>query len=179
MRKGKVTTPTLDGSGPELRAGVLEPEQFSRGNRRRLSVPGLRTFIAICERWGLNELEQRHILGSPSTSVYRRWSRAVLSADDLTLTVAALMRISAVLGIHAALATLYRDKKEEIAWLRGENRAAVFGGQPPLELMVGGSLDGLLTVRRFLDAFVFGGSTEPNQADHDFQPYKDTDIVMS
>lgn len=168
MRKGK-------GSGPP----TSDRTQLSRANRRRLSGPGLRTFIAICERWGLNELERRHILGSPSTSVYRRWTAAACEAHEIALEADTLMRISAVLGVHAALGTLCRDEKEEIAWLRGVNRAAVFDGQAPLQLMLGGSLDGLLIIRRFLDAAVCGGSMEPNQADQDFQSYKDTDIIMS
>jgi hypothetical protein len=38
-----------------------------------------------------------------------------------------------------------------VEWLRTPHNAVMFGGLPPLDLVISGSQDGLLSVRRFLD----------------------------
>ena len=45
--------------------------------------------------------------------------------------------------------------------------------------MTDGTQDGLLTVRRFLDAARGGLYMEPNEADRNFILYEDTDIHFS
>ena len=81
-----------------------------------------------------------------------------------------------MLGIHQALGVLFGAERDGVAWLRGAHEAAVFGGRPPLALVTSGSQDGLLTVRRFLDAARGGLYMEPNAADAGFEPYRETDI---
>jgi Protein of unknown function (DUF2384) len=150
---------------------------FSPANRRRLSAPGLRTFLAIADLWGLTEPQRRLALGNPSIPIYRRWVRTARMHGVLTLTVDVLARISAVLGIHQALGILFKTEAEGIEWLRGPHKATVFGGQPPLSLIANGDKDSLLTVRRFLEAAQGGLYMAPNEIDADFQPYTDGQIV--
>jgi len=95
------------------------------------------------------------------------------------LNVDVLLRISAVLGIHGALQVLHADERQGVAWLRTPHRAPVFGGKPPMALVTSGTQDGLLTVRRFLDAARGGLYMEPNAVDCDFTPYANADIVIS
>jgi hypothetical protein len=154
----------------------LDPARFSPAQRRRLSAPGLRTFLAIADLWGLNEDERLLILGFPSRSTYYNWVRAVREHRDFTLDVDVLTRISAVLGIHQALGVLCGGEREGVDWLRTPHQAVVFGGRPPIALVTSGTQDGLLTVRRFLDAARGGVYMEPNEADRDFRPYSDSDI---
>ena len=167
-------TPPVDPGPPRL-----DPTRFSPANRRRLSAPGLRTFLAIADLWGLTEEQRRLILGLPSRSTYQNWVRMVREHRDLTLDLDVLTRISAVLGIHQALGVLFGSERDGIAWLRGPHRATVFGGQPPLDLVTSGTQDGLLTVRRFLDAARGGLYMSPNEVDADFRPYTDADIVFT
>ncbi len=157
----------------------LDPARFSPANRRRLSAPGLRTFLAIADLWGLTEEQRRLILGLPPRSTYQNWVRMVREHRDLTLDLDVLTRISAVLGIHQALGVLFGSERDGIAWLRGPHGATVFGGRPPLELVTSGTQDGLLTVRRFLDAARGGLYMPPNEIDADFHPYTDADIVFT
>jgi hypothetical protein len=157
----------------------LALSQLTPANRRRLSAPGLRTFLTIADLWGLNEEQRLLILGLPSRSTYYNWLRAVREHRDITLDVDVLMRISAVLGVHQALGVLYEREADGIAWLKAPHGAAVFGGQPPLELLTTGTQDGLLTVRRFLDAARGGLYMPPNGLDADERPYSDLDIVFS
>ena len=156
----------------------LDPRRFSAQNRRRLSGPGLRTFLAIADLWGLNEEERRLILGYPSRSTYHAWAKAAREHRDVTLDVDTLTRISAVFGIHQALGVLEESEQAAVAWLRAPNRARVFGGQPPLGLVTSGTQDGLMTVRRHLDAARGGLHMEPNEIDADARAYEEADIVF-
>jgi len=165
---------------PSLEPGPdrLEPSRFSPSNRRRLSAPGFRAFLAIADLWRLNEEERRLVLGYPSRSTFHNWAKLARVHGEFTLDVDTLTRISAVLGIHQALGVLFATEEDAVNWLRTPNRATVFGGQPPQRLMTSGSQDGLLTVRRFLDAARGGMSMEPNEIDRGFTPYEERDIVL-
>lgn len=157
---------------------VLDASRFAPENRRRLSAPGLRTFLAIADLWGLGEEQRRLVLGYPSRSTFHNWARLARTHGEFTLDVDTLARISAVLGIHQALGILFGTEADGLAWLRGPHAAPVFGGRPPMTLLASGSLDALLTVRRFLDAARGGIYAQPNAADRDFAPYTDADIVF-
>jgi len=162
----------------EAGPGRLDPSRFTPANRRRLSGPGLRTFLTICDLWGLTELQRRLILGLPSRSIFNNLAKAVREHRDIVLDVDVLTRISAVLGIHKALGLLHNDEREAVAWLRSKHRAVIFGGHAPLDLIVSGTQDGLLTVRRFLDAACSGLYVELNALDRAFSPYLDADVVF-
>jgi hypothetical protein len=166
---------------PPIAAGPrrLDASRFAPENRRRLSAPGLRSFMAIADLWGLNEEQRRLILGMPSRSTFHAWMKAAREHRDVTLDVDVLTRISAVLGIHQALGVLNAEEADAVAWLRGPHLAPVFGGQPPLALVVSGAQDGLLQVRRFLDAARGGLYMPPNGVDEAAQPYSDAEIVFT
>lgn len=158
-------------------AGPLTAARFEPANRRRLSAPALRTFAATADLWGLNEEQRRLILGYPSRSTYHNWMRLAREQGEVTLDVDALTRLSAVLGIQQALGVLFADAGEGLAWLMGPHDAPLFGGQPPLALVTSGTLDGLLLVRRFLDAARGGIYMPPNGIDAAMAPSSDRDIV--
>ena len=169
----------LDQEAPEPGPDRLDPQRFAPANRRRLSAPGLRTFLAIADLWRLTEEERRLVLGLPSRSTFHHWAKTVREHGELTLDVDVLLRISAVLGIHQALQILHPDEREGVAWLRRPHRALVFGGRPPMALVTSGTQDGLLTVRRFLDAARGGLYMEPNEVDRGFSPYTDADLAIT
>jgi uncharacterized protein (DUF2384 family) len=175
MPTRKVASRNAIGPGPDR----LDASRFSPANRRRLSAPGLRTFLAISDLWGLTDEERRLVLGLPSRSTYYNWVKAVREHREIVLDVDVLTRISAVLGIHQALGVLHGGEREAVAWLRGPHSATVFGGRPPLDLVVSGTQDGLLSVRRFLDAARGGLYMEPNELDRAFRPYTDADVVFT
>lgn len=155
----------------------LFAERFEPANRRRLSGPALRSFMAIADLWGLKEEQRRLVLGYPSRSTYHNWMRLAREQGDVTLDVDTLTRLSALLGIHQALGILFDTQRDALAWLHGAHDAPVFGGQPPLALVTSGTLDGLLQVRRFLDAARGGLYMPPNGLDAGFAPSRDADIV--
>lgn len=156
----------------------FENSRFAPANRKRLSAPALRTFLAITDLWGLSEEQRLLVLGYPSRSTYHNWCKQAREHGAFTLDVDVLARISAVLGIHQALGILFPTERLGAEWLRTAHNAVVFGGRPPLDLVTSGSQDGLLSVRRFLDGARGGLYMQPNTIDEAFTPYSDTEIVF-
>ncbi len=168
------SAPAID-PGPPL----VDPQRFSPEHRKRLSGPGMRTFLAIANLWGLTEDQRRMILGMPPRSTFHGWVRAARTHEALRLDLDTLLRISAVLGVHQALGVLFPTEAEAGRWLRMPHGAPVFGGKPPLALLTCGTQDGLLSVRRFLDAARGGLYMPPNSLDEATAALTDADIVFS
>jgi hypothetical protein len=174
MRNAPETRPSEAVKGPQR----LDKSRFAPANRRRLSAPALRTFLAIADLWGLTEEQRLLILGYPSRSTYHNWCKQAREHGAFTLDVDELTRISAVLGIHQGLGILFPTEQLGVEWLRAPHSAVVFGGLPPLDLVTSGSQDGLLSVRRFLDGARGGLYMQPNTIDEAFAPYDDAEIVF-
>jgi uncharacterized protein (DUF2384 family) len=172
-RRARAKPSRFEEQPPKLDAARFAPE-----NRRRVSGPGLRAFVAISDLWGLTEEQRRLALGLPSRSTFHSWIKAVREHREIALDVDTLTRISLVLGIHQALGVLHDSEREAVAWLRTPHRAPVFGGRAPIDLVASGSQDGMFTVRRFLDAARGGLYMPPNELDRDFRPYTDADVVF-
>jgi hypothetical protein len=115
--------------------------------RRRLSAPAMRTFLNVCAAWKLSVNQQRGLLGWPASSTYHKYKAGQIG----TLSFDALNRISLVLGIYKALHILYPQAELADRWVQLRNTNPVFGGKPPLELMIDGGIDRLNQVRRLLD----------------------------
>lgn len=158
---------------------MVDARRFSPESRGRLSGPGLRAFLNIADLWGLTEVERLMVLGLPGRSTYFGWVAKARKRRSLTLPVDVLLRISAVLGIHKDLRILFGAGLEEVAWLREPHDAPVFGGQPPIALVTNGTQDGIMLVRRYLDAFRGGIFATPGAADRNAEPYADEDIVIA
>ncbi len=169
----------LPGSPRSDSAASTDIIRFAIANRRRLSGPGLRAFVAIADLWGLTEEQRRLILGYPARSTYQGWVKKARERRDITLKLDVLMRISAVLGIYKGLRILFSDDDKGVEWLQRPHKARVFGGVPPIELATSGPLDALLTVRRFVDAACGGLYMVPSWDERDSPPYDDSEIVLS
>jgi len=170
----RVASPRGLTAGPAL----LSSNRFEPETRVRLGAPALRTFAAISEQWGLTEVQRLSVLGFPGRSTYHNWLAGVRAGKQLLLSVDTLLRLSAVLGIHKNLRILFARPEDEGAWLNKPHDARVFGGHPPLNLVTNGTQDGLMLVRRYLDAWRGGLFAAPNAADRNFAPYSDDDIVI-
>lgn len=152
--------------------------QFAIANRRRLSGPGLRAFLAIADLWGLTEEQRRLILGYPARSTYHGWIKKARERRGITLNLDVLMRISAVLGIYKGLKILFADDDKGVEWLQRPHKARVFGGATPIELITTGTQDALLTVRRFVDATCGGLYMAPAWDERDRSPYDVSEIIF-
>jgi hypothetical protein len=123
---------------------ALRPEPEAR---KRLSAPALRAFFPIAAAWRLSVVEQRGLLGWPAASTFHKYK----SGSPGTLSFDTLTRLSLILGIYKALQLLYPEPGLADGWVRLPNTNVVFGGKPPLDLMIGDGIDGLYRVRRLLD----------------------------
>src|SRR6202023_4292608 len=107
MRNDHETHPSEAEKGPRR----LDNSRFAPANRRRLSAPALRTFLAIADLWGLTEEQRLLILGYPSRSTYHNWCKQAREHGAFTLDVDVLTRISVVFGIHQALGILFTEER--------------------------------------------------------------------
>lgn len=134
-----------------LRAGRWKPAPAALRPepevRKRLSGPALRAFFPIAAAWDLSVVEQRALLGWPAASTFHKYK----SGSSGTLSFDTLTRLSLILGIYKALQLLYPEPALADAWVRMPNSNEVFGGNPPLALMMDDGIDGLYRVRRLLD----------------------------
>lgn len=157
----------------------LVTDRYGAAARRRMSGPGLRTFSAIADQWGLTEAERMRVLGQPGRSTYFGWLAKSRAGTDLTLPVDTLIRVSAVLGIYKALKIVFQTDAEALGWLTAGNTGPLFGGQPPLALITAGTQDGLMLVRRHLDAWRGGLFSAPLPGLDEVDPIETSDIVWA
>lgn len=111
----------------------------------QISTVAKNAFFRIMELWSVSSEQARVLLGNPGRTSFFAWKKGQggkLSKDTLE-------RVSYVLGIYKALQILYPDTKLADGWVTRNMDA--FGGQSPLERMLGGNVSDLYEVRRYLD----------------------------
>jgi hypothetical protein len=139
--------------GPEVSPAAAPIRQSrsldSHEDRARLSGPGLRTFFGIASEWRLSVDQQCALLGGIARSTFHKWRKD----SNTTLGRDQLERLSLVLGIYKAMKLLFRDEAAGKEWLVAPNRDWAFAGRSPLARMLGGSIDDLYAVRRYLDSW--------------------------
>lgn len=163
---------------PSQAGAEPSPQVIDTAARHRVSGPGLRSFLAISDRYGLKTKDRIALLGEPSPSTYHEWVKKAKAGTAISLPLDTLTRISGVLGIHKSLTILFVIEAEGMTWLKGPHQGLVFGGQAPIDMMVEGGLDGILTVRRYLDAWRGGLRGGPSDRGA-FQAVEEKDIVFS
>jgi hypothetical protein len=147
--------------------------------RRQVSGPGMRAFLNIAHQWQLSETERLRVLGLPGRSTYHGWAAKARAGEEFTLPFDTLLRISAVLGVYKALQIVFTREADGLEWLRSPNHGLVFGGQSPLELVTSGTQDGIMAVRRYLDAWRGGVFAAPvGRLDEEASPISDDEIVF-
>ncbi|MDO9712243.1 MbcA/ParS/Xre antitoxin family protein [Paracraurococcus lichenis] len=142
--------------------------------RRRHSGPGLRTFLAIADFWGLDDAQRRRMLGgAPDVD---KWIQAALEHRPLDLPQDVVERTGLIVVIYGWLAILLTTDEEGVRWLQTPQGAAVFGGRLPLDLITDGTPDGPLTVLEFLQAARHGIHMLPGPLERVRQPLNDDEI---
>ena len=116
---------------------------------KRMAMAALQAFFSITDRWDLSAAQQRILLGDPAESTFYAWKRDQranrLSRDTLD-------RISYIMGIHKALNILLSSTHAANSWVKKPNTAALFAGDSALNRMLGGGVEDIAVVRRYLDA---------------------------
>jgi hypothetical protein len=113
----------------------------------RLTPAAVRGMAALGEAWQLTVPQLCALLGEVSPSSWHAWVRR----PPRTLGVDRLTRASYLLGIYTALHVLYGDQLAD-EWVHLPNSNPLFGGEPPLEVMLRGGIPAMERVRALLDA---------------------------
>ncbi|MGD0830325.1 MAG: MbcA/ParS/Xre antitoxin family protein [Terracidiphilus sp.] len=142
--KTPFTTSLVAGYPLDEAANLSDPEE-----RVRLSSSGIKAFVTIAGRWGLNEMQSRGLLGGVASSTFHTWKS---SPEDKRLDQDTLMRISLVVGIYKAL-NIYFGKPWADRWVTLENRGRLFAGGAPIDYMIRHGQPGIVEVRRLVDAW--------------------------
>lgn len=116
---------------------------------KRLSGPALQAFFNIAKLWSLSPTQQRVLLGSVPQSTFFKYQKSPAAAR---LSRDTLERISHVVGIFKALNVLLPRTEAADAWIKRPNEASLFKGRSALDVLLGGSVEDLIAVRRYLDA---------------------------
>jgi len=118
-------------------------------SQKTTSATGLRTAVAILDKWGATG-EQGEAILRVSHSTYARAKRkdglASISLDRDQLT-----RVSFVLNIHAALRTIFDNPDNLYGFMRMPNDNAFFLGRSPLEVMGSGDIVAVYETFRRID----------------------------
>jgi len=166
-------------AAPQAPAHGIDISALDSGHRRVVSGPGLRTFLNIAKEWELSEADKICVLGAPARSTFHSWIAKARAGEPITLPLDTLLRISGILGIYQALKIIFVRDGDAATWLCSPNKGPLFGGQPPLALILAGSQDGIMLVRRHLDAWRGGVFNVPAAGYDETAPaITDADIVF-
>jgi hypothetical protein len=135
---------------PTAAPGVLAADALRDPKvRERMSPTAVKLFMQLTDVWRLAIDQRRALLGDISRPTYHNWQGGKIG----TLSRDQLERISLVLGIHKGLKLLFADEASANRWFTSPNRDLPFGGKSPLQRALGGSIDDLYAVRRYIDAW--------------------------
>lgn len=126
-----------------------QTDSTAQAKPQKMAKAALQAFFNITSRWDLSAAQQRILLGGPAESTFYAWKRHQ-SAKQLNRDT--LDRISNIMGIHKALNILLSSPHAANSWLKKPNTAALFAGDTALNRMLGGSVEDIAVVRRYLDA---------------------------
>jgi hypothetical protein len=133
---------------------VVAPTSAETGQPVQISdqqlATGLEVFGRIADLWGLSVREREIVLGLPP-STYERWRASRVMSERAPHIEE---RLSYVVRIYAALATLLPLPDRATAWVKQPNTAPPFGGRSALDRMLGGRVGDLKAVADYLDGQV-------------------------
>jgi hypothetical protein len=105
-----------------------------------------RAFVNLAVLWELTDEQAAILMGNISVRTYRRWKVGDLGRAGIDVAA----RLSNLMGIHKALRLLFREPVREYCWIRRANDA--FAGASALDILLGGQINDIMRVRRYLDA---------------------------
>lgn len=112
------------------------------------AATALRAFFRLADAWQLGADEQRTLLGRPARTTFYRWRKGETGG----VTLDTMERLSHLLGVYAAIHSIYLDHGRADAWIRRPNDAALFGGGAPLDRLLLGRVVDIYEVRRHVES---------------------------
>ena len=119
----------------ELEANQLTPADL---------LTALKSFFVLSEKWNLTTDQQMTLLGNPSRSTFFKWKK-----DGGNIPKDTIERLSHILTIHKCLSILTTEENLKNKFLLSPN--SYFGGDRPIDILLGGRMFDLIRVRQYLD----------------------------
>lgn len=129
-------------------------KEFSSAERAEMSSTAMRALIALKDHWRITDSNISRLLGRPSRTELKEWTRAALARERIILSSDQLHRISVILKVFDALTNKFEGAQEKASrWLRTPHKAAVFSGKAPLVYLEHTDLDCVLAVRNYVSTW--------------------------
>lgn len=134
-------------------AATRQPQQAV--DARRKSTVAFEAALGIARLWGLTDEQLSVLLGGVGRATLHRWKAQLAAGGRISTEFGpdTLDRVSYLVGIHKALRILFMDAAQADGWVKRPNDGLGFGGRSALERMLGGRMEDLRYVRRYLDGW--------------------------
>ncbi len=103
--------------------------------------------LKLLPRWNLDRSHASALLGFRDKE--REHVEAMLDGKQPALSRDTQDRVAHLFRIHETLSSVFRDLEVENEWIREPH--AMLDGQSPLEILLGGSMEGLLWVKEYVE----------------------------
>jgi len=111
-----------------------------------------RTTNNLFQRWEINDIQSRRILGGMSAHRWLRWKAGDFGEIEQDIAT----RLMLLLGLHVSLRTIFgADTARAYGWVKAPNSA--FAGASALDIMQQQSIKSLEDLHRYLGAQCHGG----------------------
>lgn len=107
--------------------------------------------LRISKLWALTEPQMASILGVDIEQL-TSWRVSISSIFSLSANIQ--YRLGHLLGIYESLQTLFPEPTIAGEWLKRPNTDAPFGGKSPLDILLQGGDQGLVSVDQYLKSWV-------------------------
>jgi hypothetical protein len=136
-------------------AGLLDVASRIPADDPRRRAASIAMFDQVAQHWGLDGEERQTLLGGVTKSTWSDWKQRAFSArirPDTRERIANLYAID--LMTHSIFAPEFAD-----AWIRRAN--ASFGDESAIAVMLGGKIEDIVFVRRYLESVGSGSAPAP------------------
>ena len=116
-----------------------------------INAVALKAYARIVQAWKLSHQDAAALAGM-SESLWQQAKAPDFSGD---LTHDQLLRLSAIVGIYAALEQYFSDPLSK-TWFTRPNSGPLFHGTRPIDAAIAGGLPKILTIRNYVDALNCG-----------------------
>lgn len=116
-----------------------------------INAVALKAYARIVQAWKLSHQDAAAVAGMSESF----WQQAKASDFSGDLTHDQLMRLSAIVGIYAALERYFSDPLAK-TWFIRTNTGPLFHGARPVDVAIAGGLPHILTIRNYVDALNCG-----------------------
>ena len=138
---------SLDQQDQQHRQQDQQQDQQQQQLAKKLSLPSLKAFCAICDKWQLSIDEASDLMGSPPRHLFAQWFS---HRENVMLDNIQIKRISYLLAIFNALKTYLPNEMSSLVWIRRPNTESLFEGKSPLSQMRKGELGFLNELLKFI-----------------------------